>query len=119
MPSKEILEGKPFADYRQLTGKLAYNAYVYVKNKVVRACDHEHRKASAAKKCVDELLAAHLQQDAETDREELDRLRDVIESLRRLCETAEMIVIESVGRPYTPKMVHASDVIDIIEGRLR
>lgn len=49
--------------------------------------------------------------------EELERLRGVVDSLRRLCDNAETITIESTGVPYTPRMVNASDVIDILEGR--
>lgn len=60
MPSKAVLAGAPFADYRQATGKLVYYSYVYVKNRPVRACDHEHRKASAAKACANRMLAAYL-----------------------------------------------------------
>ena len=54
------------------------------------------------------------------DAEELERLREVVASIERLIESAETIVIQSnTHTPFRPKMVHASDLADVISGRLR
>ena len=49
----------------------------------------------------------------------LNKLEDEREVIQRLIESAETIVIESIGAPYTPRMVFASDLEDILSGRMR
>lgn len=59
-----------------------------------------------------------------TDREvlamvtEIQESRAVLAAAKRLVENAETIVIESATTtPYTPKMVLASDLADVLSGR--
>ncbi len=54
------------------------------------------------------------------DAEELERLRGIVESLRRLAENAEEISLGETASlcPMSSHMVHASDIIDVLEGRM-
>jgi predicted metallo-beta-lactamase superfamily hydrolase len=57
---------------------------------------------------------------ADQAQEELDRLQEIVEAIQRLIDSAETIVIQSNGRvPYRPKMVNASDLEEVLSGRLR
>lgn len=56
----------------------------------------------------------------ETERvERLEQLEAERAAIERLIANAEEIEIESVGRPFTPRMVLASDLEDVLAGRLR
>lgn len=57
----------------------------------------------------------------ETERtERLEQLEAERAAIERLIENAEEIIIESATRtPFRPKMVHASDLADVLAGRLR
>lgn len=56
----------------------------------------------------------------ETERtERLEQLEAERTAIQRLIESAETVLIEGVGAPYTPKMVMASDLEDVLAGRLR
>lgn len=49
----------------------------------------------------------------------LDQLEEERDAVQRLIANAETITIENGGAPYTPKMVHAQDLIDVLNGKLR
>lgn len=51
--------------------------------------------------------------------EELEKLRGIVESLRRLADNAKEIeYAQGYRTPYVSKLVHASDIVDIIEERM-
>lgn len=55
---------------------------------------------------------------AQEMRDEIARLQNIVESMRQLAENAEEIEYARGRRmPYVSKLVHASDIIDILEGR--
>lgn len=49
----------------------------------------------------------------------LDQLESEREAIQRLIANAEEIVIESIGAPYTPRIVYACDLQDVLDGKLR
>jgi hypothetical protein len=51
--------------------------------------------------------------------ERLEQLEDERKAIQRLIEGAETVTIEGVGQPYTPKVVYARDLEDVLAGRLR
>lgn len=51
--------------------------------------------------------------------ERLDQLEAEREAIERLIRDAETIVIQSTGAPFTPRMVLASDLEDVLAGKLR
>lgn len=51
---------------------------------------------------------------------ELDNLREIVVVIQRLIDNAETIVLPSnTSTPYTLEMVHASDLADVLAGKLR
>lgn len=50
--------------------------------------------------------------------EELERLRDIVESLRHLAASAEVIVIRGTSTDYKPRVVYAQDLEAVLDGRL-
>lgn len=51
---------------------------------------------------------------------ELDTLKDIVAAVQRLIDEAEMIVLPSnTSTPYTLEMVRASDLADVLAGKLR
>lgn len=52
--------------------------------------------------------------------EEIIELRSMVDSLWSLVHNAETIIIQSsTNTPFKPKMVHASDIEDVLTGRSR
>lgn len=51
--------------------------------------------------------------------ERLERREAEREAIQQLIANAEVITIESTGAPYKPRMVMASDLEDVLAGRIR
>ena len=65
------------------------------------------------------MTSSDLHERIATLEERIRDLEDEREAIRRLINGAETIVIPSTRSPYTPKMVHASDLEDVLSGKLR
>lgn len=75
---------------------------------------HDHRE------CRFSPFFPHCNCGATEAQERLEQLEDERKAIERLIESAEEIVIESsTHTPFRPKMVHASDLEDVLSGKAR